>query len=124
MKHAQELLKQGYSAAAAASMSGISKGAISKSAVCQSIISQTEITMETTPIHTLAGLKTYFFDSVFNMHKKDYPATMDREDFDIHLDKYRYSMNEHNGCRFPPPTNRVIDRMYRAYLEQLKAQIM
>lgn len=40
MLHAQELLRQGLSAYAAAKQSGISQGAISKSKACQAIIEQ------------------------------------------------------------------------------------
>lgn len=40
MLRAQELLRQGLSAYAAAKQSGISEGAISKSKVCQQIIAE------------------------------------------------------------------------------------
>lgn len=40
MKVAQELLRQGLSAAEASRQSGISESAISKSAVCQAIIAE------------------------------------------------------------------------------------
>lgn len=74
--------------------------------------------MKTTPENTLHGLKTYFFDSVFSAHRKDYPANMTREQFAERLDAYREGMNTHNGCNFPEPAASTVAAWYNEYIKE------
>ena len=74
--------------------------------------------MKTTLENTLAGLKTYFFDSVFEAHRNEYPPLMNRAEFEQHLDAYRDGMNMHNGCKFRGPSSRTISSWYKDYLAQ------
>lgn len=112
MKRAQELLQNGYCAAEAARIAGITKSAISKSAVCQLIINKYK--METR-IDTVGSLKSFFFDSVFSAHKDEYPSDMSRDEFGKKLEAYRDGMNQHNGCEFPSPAARSVEPMCREY---------
>ena len=71
--------------------------------------------MKTTPINTIAGLSTYFLDSVMDAHPRDYPANMTLAEFDKMLDDYRDGMNDHNSCDFPSPSHRSVAAMFKAY---------
>lgn len=71
--------------------------------------------MKTTPIHTIAGLSTYFLDSVLDSHRSSYPANMTLSQFTEQLDMYRDGMNDHNSCNFPSPSSRSIAGMFLTY---------
>ena len=75
--------------------------------------------MQTVPENTIAGLQTYFFDSVFDAHKREYPAVMSAESFEERLDAYREGMND-GGCKFTAPAARTIAAMYKEYRAELE----
>jgi hypothetical protein len=72
-----------------------------------------------TSINTIHGLETYFFDDVFYAHPKAYPEKMTREQFEDSLEDYREGMNLCNECKFPSPSTRTINHMYRKYQDEL-----
>lgn len=74
--------------------------------------------MYTIPENTLAGLKEYFFDSVFSANCSDYPADMPRDVFGARLDNCRDILNL-SGCRFPAPAYRTISQWHNEYLREI-----